>query len=84
MSKELEDFYGSVKEMCNTEGYKALCQDFRDQMAVLNSVENTKDEADLFYRKGQLNILNLFLNMEENIKIAEEQLEAETANAENL
>ena len=39
-------------------------QDFGNNAVQINSVEATKDADDMFFRKGQLNVLAHLLNME--------------------
>lgn len=84
IDKELEMYYGAIKELCNSTGYKILCQDYTEQALSINSIELTKDEADLNFRKGQLNVINHFLSLEQQITALEEQLEDGDSYAENL
>lgn len=78
---ELEEFFGNIKEMCNSKGYKAFCEDLELQISNINSVEYTKNDEDLNFRKGQLNIIRMFLNLENSIKVASEQAFVEDTNA---
>lgn len=47
-----------------TDGWKQLMQDFGNNAVSINSVEATKDANDMYFRKGQLNVLAHLLNME--------------------
>jgi hypothetical protein len=78
---DLEQFYGDIKEMCNTAGYKAFCAELEAQVNNINSVEYTKNADDLNFRKGQLNIIRTFLNLEMSIEAASEQLFVGDTNA---
>ena len=42
---------------------------------MINSVENTKDQEDLYIRKGQLKVLAYLLNFESNMETSFEELE---------
>lgn len=48
-------------EMFRTDGWKILLEDLSTNTTNINSVEAVKDNEDLWFRKGQLNIL-AFLN----------------------
>jgi hypothetical protein len=39
----------------------------------INSIENAKDEKDLYFRKGQLNMIGFLLNLEETTRIGQEE-----------
>jgi hypothetical protein len=79
--KNLEQFYGAIKEMCNTEGYKLFCKELEEQIVNINSVEYTKNIDDLNFRKGQLNIIRSLINLEVMIRAVEEQAGIEDTNA---
>ena len=73
IDKELELYYRNMTDMFMTEGWKQLVQDLQANAVNINSVEQTKDEADLHFRKGQLSVLANMINLESQIKNAEEQ-----------
>ena len=73
IDKELELYYRNMTDMFMSEGWKQLVQDLQANAVNINSVEQTKDEADLHFRKGQLSVLANFINLEAQIKNAEEQ-----------
>jgi len=54
--------------MFRTEGWKVLMEELRNNALQINSVEVTKDNDDLNFRKGQLNILAFILNMESTVE----------------
>ena len=47
-----------------SDGWKQLMQDFNNNAVQINSVEAVKDADDMYFRKGQLNVLAHLLNME--------------------
>jgi|TARA_B100001094_G_scaffold329353_1_gene391897 hypothetical protein len=67
MDQETEKYYDSLADMFMTEGWKGLLDELRANAVNINSVEATKDNDDLMFRKGQLNILSLILNLESTI-----------------
>lgn len=75
---DMERYYNSYREMFNTEGWGNLCNDLRTNVQNINSVEATKNETELNFRKGQLSVLGTILNLESQIKSMEEQYFDET------
>ncbi len=55
------------------DGWKQLQEDLQNNATVINSVELTKDNDDLRFRKGQLAVIASLLNLESQIEAAEEQ-----------
>ena len=64
MDKETEKYYDDRADMFLTQGWKDFIEERRVQALRINSVEQTKDVNDLFFRKGQLSILAEILNLE--------------------
>ena len=62
--KELEIYFRQMKGLFRTEGWQTLIKDLKEQVPLIDSIENTKDNNDLYFRKGQLNILGVILNLE--------------------
>ena len=54
--------------MFRTDGWKLLMDELRNNALQINSVEATKDNEELNFRKGQLNILAFVLNMESTVE----------------
>jgi|TARA_B110000977_G_scaffold53148_1_gene72241 hypothetical protein len=74
-NKELEVYFKSMNELFRTEGWQTLISDLKNNADAINSVEHTKDDKDLYFRKGQLNILGAILNMEETTLAGQEDSE---------
>ena len=51
---ELELYFRQMNELFHTEGWKTLVKDLSSNIPIINSVESTKDDKDLYFRKGQL------------------------------
>ena len=64
MDQETQTYYDNYFSLFLTDGWKQLVQDFNTNAVQINSVEATKDSDDLYFRKGQLNVLAHLLNME--------------------
>lgn len=62
MDKALQTYYEETFSMMATEGWKALIEDFEKIKTSLNNVYTVKDEQQLKFRQGQLDILDLVLN----------------------
>ena len=70
---ELETYFEQMNALFRTEGWKALIKDLSLNVPIINSVESTKDEKELYFRKGQLNILGTILNLEETTRMGQEE-----------
>lgn len=67
MDKEVEKYYNNLQDTFMTDGWKDLMKELSANALHINSVEATKDENDLHFRKGQLNILSFILNLESTV-----------------
>lgn len=75
LTKELELYYERYFDLFRSEGWKQLIEELKQNAAVVNSVEATKDSNDMHFRKGQLNVLAHLINLESIILNAYEGLE---------
>lgn len=64
MNKETEEYYNDFFELFRTPGWTRLIEEFQQNADLTNSVENVKDSNDLYFKKGQLTVLALLLNLE--------------------
>jgi hypothetical protein len=64
MNQETQTYYDNYFNLFATDGWKQLVQEFGDNATPINSVEAVKDSNDMYFRKGQLNVLAHLLNME--------------------
>lgn len=69
MDKELQTYYEETFSMVSTEGWKFFVEDMESLKETIDSVSNTLNAEDLFFKKGQLDILTLILTRK---KICEE------------
>ena len=77
MTPETEKYFRNLNDMFRSEGWKILIEDMKASLAGINSVEFAKDEQDLFFRKGQLVVMNNILNLETQVAAAQELAEQE-------
>ena len=82
ISKELELYYRNMYRMFASDGWKQLQEDLQNNATVINSVELTKDNDDLRFRKGQLDVIASLLNLEAQIEAAEAQTTEEAEEEE--
>lgn len=64
MDKETQEYYDNYFSLFTTDGWKQLTQEFDNNAVPINSVEAVKDSNDMYFRKGQLNVLAHLLNLE--------------------
>ena len=64
MDQETQEYYDNYFNLFMSDGWKQLMQDFNNNAVQINSVEAMKDADDVYFRKGQLNVLAHLINME--------------------
>ena len=77
MTPETEKYFRDLNDMFRSEGWKILLADIQASAQGVNSIESTRDEQDLFFRKGQLAVMNNILNLETQVSAAQEQAETD-------
>jgi len=77
IDKATEVYYNNYFSLFRNEGYIQLIEDLKSNAVAINSVELVKDEADMYYRKGQLNVLASLINFETTIDNAFKELTEE-------
>lgn len=75
MDKELQVYYEETFSMMSTKGWTLLMEDFQVLKASLNDLSTVADTQELYFRKGQLDILNLVLQRKEVCEKAYEELQ---------
>jgi hypothetical protein len=74
MAPELQEYYENQFSMMTTKGWKDLVEDFYNLKTSINDITLTTDTHDLFYRKGQLDILDLILKRKDTCEKVYEEL----------
>ena len=72
--RELEKYYEDMLTTFRTDGWKTLTEDLNTNAEGINNVESTKDDKDLYFRKGQLYVIGTLLNLEEHVRDAYDRL----------
>ena len=58
-----------------SESWSIFVQELTNMAKSLENIQNIDDEKTLFLRRGQVDILNMMINLEETTKFALDQLE---------
>tara|TARA_R100001510_G_scaffold55964_1_gene60661 strand:+ start:691 stop:939 length:249 start_codon:yes stop_codon:yes gene_type:complete len=77
MNKETEEYYNKYFDLFASDGWKQLIEELRQNAMSINRVDAVKDKEDMYFRKGQLNILAFLLNMESTVDATVEELKKE-------
>ena len=70
LTKEEEEYYNNYFDMFNSKGWQQLVEELNVNLVNVNSVQSTKDVDDMYFRKGQLNVLNSIVNLDNSIDAA--------------
>ena len=70
LTKEEEEYYNNYFDMFNAKGWQQLVEELKTNLVNVNSVQSTKDVDDMYFRKGQLNVLNSIVNLDDSIDAA--------------
>ena len=77
---ELEVYFRQMNDLFRMEGWGLLIKDLKLQVPNIDSVEQVKTIEDLYFRKGQLNILGTLLQLEETNLRGQESLSEDNNN----
>jgi hypothetical protein len=81
VDKQLEKYYEERFSMMATVGWKDFIEDTTNIFNAVNKVAPIQNELDLFFRKGQLDILQWVLSLKESTEQAYEQLQTSSGEA---
>jgi hypothetical protein len=62
-------------DLFNGDAWTIFIKELEDMAQSLENIQTIEDEKTLFLRKGQVDMLNMFINLEETTKLALDQLE---------
>ena len=79
MDKALEKYYENRWHMMSTEGWKQFNEDVQGIFDAVNKVAPIQNELDLYFRKGQLDILQWVLTLKESSEQAYEALQRDSS-----
>lgn len=63
-------------DLFSTEAWSLFTQELTDMAQSLENIQNIDDERTLYLRRGQVDILNMVINLKETTKLALDQLES--------
>ena len=78
MKPELQKYYEARFDMMASQGWKDLIEDIQVMATAYDKVERIKEVEDLYFTKGQLDILNWIINLQETSSEAYKELSDET------
>jgi hypothetical protein len=65
VDQETQEYYDNYFNLFMTNGWKQLIEEFTLNATQINSIEAAKDANDVYFRKGQLNVLAHLLNIKD-------------------
>jgi hypothetical protein len=75
MDKELQKFYEEAFSMMATLGWKDFMEDIQKVKTNYNDLSTVADTQELYFRKGQLDILNWLLGLKGSYEKTYEDLQ---------
>lgn len=81
MTPELQAYYDNRFSTMATQGWQDLVDDATEMFKAVNNLSPVVNEQDLYYRKGQLDILQWLLSLRDSSAAAYEQLINDSAGA---
>ena len=79
MAPDLQRYYEETFNTMSTKGWDFLIEDFEEIKASLNDISTVTDTQTLYFRKGQLDILELVLGRKATCEKVYEELLDETS-----
>lgn len=76
MIKELEQYYEARFDMMTGKGWSDLIDDVQKMYDARNHVLGVQSEQDLFFKKGQLDVLQWLLTLKQSSEEVFEQLKS--------
>mgnify|MGYP000321363731 CR=1 FL=1 len=73
---QIEAYLRDMRELLRSKGWQELLKDIEEQLDMLNEVSSLNKIEDLWYRKGQIDVLIRLTNLEFELEALEEELES--------
>lgn len=84
MNKELQDYYEHRFSMMATKGWQDLLEDLEIMIKATDTLAGIETEQQLYFKKGEMSILNWLKNLRDASAEVYDQLQAEDSNAETF
>ena len=81
MQKELQDYYENRFSMMATPGWKDLLEDLEIMIKATDTLAGIDSEQQLYFKKGEMSILNWIKNLRDASAEVYDQLQAEELDA---
>jgi hypothetical protein len=81
MNRELQDYYENRFSMMATTGWKDLLEDLQIMISATDTLAGIEDEKQLYFKKGEMSILNWIKNLRDASAEVYEQLQEEGEDA---
>lgn len=78
MDRELQQYYEGQFSMMATPGWAELMEDLQKFRTSINELSTVTDEQQLFFRKGQIDVLDLVLTRKSSCEKTYEEIKDET------
>jgi chaperonin cofactor prefoldin len=75
--EETEVYFRNMNALVRSSGWLTLLEELYELEDVLNEITSVETERDLYYRKGQLQMVHKLINLEDELKITQEAFEAD-------
>ena len=76
--KELQEFYEQRFDLFMQPGWKDLVEDFTELAKTVGDITKCDSEADMWYKRGQLEMINYIVNLQELTERAFEELDEDS------
>jgi hypothetical protein len=80
VDKDTQQYFDRYFDLFASEGWKQFIEDMEGNRELMSDLMTVKDANDLFYRKGQVDVLNRIVNFQDSIENAHKVV----ANEENV
>lgn len=81
MNRELQDYYENRFSMMATKGWQDLLEDLDMMLKSTDTLGGIDTEQQLWFRKGEISIMNWIKNLKESSTEVYEQLQEESKDA---
>ena len=78
MEQSLSHYYEETFSMMATQGWQLLMEDLEKLKQQVQNIRTVEDAQQLYYRQGQLDILDLMLNRKQTCEEVYEQLQGDS------
>lgn len=78
MDKDIQEYYEARFDMMASKGWQDFIEDTQKMLDAYNKIERLAGVEDLYYAKGQLDILNWVINLKQTSEEAYKELTDET------